>query len=75
MPGSRPYAPIGDNDAASFRGEATLGIIEAQIACLHRRRAAASDRDVALDVACQIRDAMAARRALLSVRGRSPETV
>jgi hypothetical protein len=68
----RPYAPIGDSDAAAYRDEAALGLIEAQLACLHHRRRTAMDSAAALDLACQIRDALASRRALLQARGGSP---
>jgi hypothetical protein len=71
MLGSRPYSRIGDREAARFRDEAALGIVEAQISCLRRRRAAAEDGADAHDLACQMRDAAAARRALLARNGLS----
>jgi hypothetical protein len=62
MPGLRPYAAIADREAARFLDEAALAIVEAQLACLHRR--CADHRGAARDIACQIRDALAARRTL-----------
>ena len=49
--------------------EAELGLIEAQLACLYRRQNGTMDNAVALDLAHQIRDAMAMRRALLPSTG------
>jgi hypothetical protein len=71
MQESRSYEAIGDSVAAGFRTEAALAIIEAGIACLRRRHAAAVDSATARDVACQLRDAIVAKRALLS--GGSPD--
>ena len=68
----RPYPPIVDRDALARRDEAALGLIDAQLACLYSRRAAAMDGATAIDVAYQIRDAMAARRALLATRDGAP---
>ena len=65
MSGTKSYKAIGDRDAARYRDEAALGIIEAQLACLHRRRAVADDVK-AQDLAGQIRDAVAARQAVLA---------
>jgi hypothetical protein len=65
----RPYVPIGDSDAAAYRDEAALGLIEAQLACLRNRRRIAVGSAATLDLACQIRDTMAARQALLRARG------
>ncbi|HZK90921.1 MAG TPA: hypothetical protein VFC56_12310 [Stellaceae bacterium] len=62
------YAPIADRDAAAYRDEAVLGLIDAQLACLYRRCAAVAGGATAVDIACQIRDATAARRALLAAR-------
>jgi CheY-like chemotaxis protein len=64
-------------DADGFaERDAELGVIEAQIACLFNRQAAAERIGsvyLARDVAHQIGDAMAARRHLQDVRGRNAE--
>jgi len=66
------YALVADDEGADCRGAAELGLIEAQLACLYRRRAGAADAAAARKVAWQIRDAVAARQALLSSANAPP---
>jgi DNA-binding response OmpR family regulator len=53
-----------DGDAADRRNEAELSLIEAELSCLYNRQSVAADSAIALDVAHQIRDALAARQTL-----------
>jgi len=52
----------GDADATACREAAELGLVEAELACLDRRRQAGQEDEAA--VAAQFRDALAAREAL-----------
>jgi hypothetical protein len=67
-----PASAPSDGDGLAYRDEATLGVVEAQLACLFNRRAMAGDRAAWLDISHQIRDAMAARRSLLRTLGAGP---
>lgn len=59
-----------ERDAAAYRDAALLGLIEAELACLANRQALAADGTTSFDLACQLRDAKAARRTLLRSRDR-----
>jgi DNA-binding response OmpR family regulator len=62
-----------DGDAANRRDEAELGLIEAELACLYNRQSRAVDGAAALNVAHQIRDALATRGALHRALDAAPE--
>ena len=53
-----------DGDTVDRHDEAELSLIEAELSCLYNRQSVAADSAVALDVAHQIRDALAARQTL-----------
>jgi hypothetical protein len=62
---SSSSAQTDGSDSVAYRDEATLCVVEAQLACLFNRQAMAGDHAAWLDISHQIRDAMAARRSLL----------
>lgn len=68
MSKKRQYPLVGDGEAAACRGDAELALVAAQLACLHRRHAAAPDGGALRDVTHQIRDALLARQTLLLAR-------